>query len=131
MGKVKEMGMYKGRRMLHVTDCEGHILNEGDVVAEGKVGDLIWDGQAKIVKPVLAIVVAKPGDGDYCDIDDINLVQLESGEAILTSDAAQSLWNQAGDNGEVILYLNTYDGQYNFEIQDNKIKGIYFEGVMD
>lgn len=133
MGKVKEMSMYAGRRALNVTDCEGYSLNEGDVVAEGKTGDLIWDGQAKISVPVLAHIVVNDGGPftEMCDIADANLVQLESGEAILTENAAPELWNMAGPNGEVVLYLNTYDGQYEFKITNNRLDGLYYEGILD
>lgn len=90
-------------------DRNGIKISNGDVIAEGKKGDMIWDGQAIIVFRPLAIVKVKE---DHCDI-----IPFRSGIAKLTEKADDVLKNS-------VIEIDSCIVKYEFsELSDKKFWG--------
>ena len=98
-------------------DIHGNELNDRDIVAEGKRGDIIWDGQARIVKRPLGLVIINrspdltnlisPEETDF-----YNLTEIRVGLVELTEKANEFLWKNADSHGFLPLHLSRYDGRF-------------------
>ena len=109
-------------------DIHGNELKDRDIVAEGKVGDIIWNGQAKIIQRPLGLVVAydnpnlrnltEPEETDF-----YNLIEIRVGSVELTDDASEHLRKNANRFGFLPIHLSRYDGRFynwdNIEVVGN------------
>ena len=106
-------------------DINGVQLKEGDIVAECKVGEEIWDGEGIVISRPLGVVViydAKPIPDQSITEDNIyNLKQIRTGSVQITDKAKIFVKTLADKNGIVSLHLSRYDG--NFYNWDNVEKG--------
>lgn len=97
-------------------DRNGKPLKDGDIIAEGLIGEIIWDGQAVITKRPLGILrVAKYPHARVIESPDehlfYNLEPLRCGEVQLQESATESMKNNA-ENKKIALYLSSWDGEF-------------------
>ena len=103
-------------------DIHGTPLKEGDIVAEGKIDDEIWQGQAVILQRPLGIVVTyrnptvigfiSPEETDF-----YNVVQIKRGVVKLTDKAEGFLRKNSDSDGFMDIHISRHDG--NFYAWDN------------
>lgn len=102
-------------RVTDLYDVNGHVIKEGDLIATGTVGEVIWDGTAVVKKrPVGRVVILSTETKNVYSQNDINIVQVEYGLAHFI-DNTNSLRKLADKDGNMKLYLNTYDGIFQFD----------------
>ena len=108
-------------------DIHGTGLHDGDIVAECKIGDVIWDGEAEIVsRPIGIFRVRQSKAIHYDEIPDRNdfydIQPIRKGRVLIKSDKLKSTFNN-GKSDYSDLYLTTYDGMFygwdNIEIIGN------------
>lgn len=97
-------------------DRNGKLLKDGDIIAEGTVGELIWDGKAVVTKRPLGILHVKKQPAPkliMCPDEHTfyNVEQLRCGEVQLQDDVPDFLFVNAV-NGKVPLYLSAWDGEF-------------------
>ena len=103
------------------TDVNGKILQDGDIVAEGKIDELIWDGEAIIIQRPLGIVTISKNPKSKVlstpeETDFYNVIQIRPGVAKLTNSARDFLKANADEINTIYLHLSRYDGKfYNWE----------------
>ena len=104
------------KRKTVLRDITGKIIYENDIIAEGALNKIIWDGAAIVSKrPIGRVVILSDQELDEYPIEDLHIELLETGVARLTGDAPEHFWNFSSEEGDVDLYLNTYDGLYQFQ----------------
>ena len=94
-------------------DIHGVTLQEGDIVAEGIVGEKIWDGKAILIKrPIGYVTVYHPQrhTGAICpeETDCYNITPLLPGRVSLT-DIADPWMKKRLDSS---IHLSRYDGRF-------------------
>ena len=105
---------------LGIYDKNGKEICAGDIIAEGVVGGLIWDGQAEIIKRPTAKVVVYDKlrlDLPVCVVGtrhmSYNAVQVSNGRIKITDQADGIVKNVIADkNGYGQYYLNCWDGVF-------------------
>lgn len=90
-------------------DVTGIQLREGDIVAEGKIGESIWDGQAIIKERALGVVVVHGTLAESNEPSYYNVCILRSGIAELTETANDLLVNEADSQKMIEFSLTHYD----------------------
>lgn len=111
---------------------DGGYLEEGDIVAECQIGEIIWDGAAVIKERPLGVVVVYQnsniiGMSPPEETDFYNIKPLRTGKIQLL-DAAPEWMKKSFTtdyNGYSDLYLSTYDGQFYAWDNIEKIGTIY------
>ena len=98
-------------------DIHGTPLEEGDIIAEGKLNELIWEGQAKIIQRPLGVInvyknavtkgLTMPEETDF-----YNVTQIRHGLVELTDSAQDFLKANANKFGIMKLHLSRYDGKF-------------------
>lgn len=97
-------------------DIKGNTLKDGDIIAEGKIGDKIWNDKAEITRRAIGIfTVYNNPNPNSCytpeRTDFYNIHQIRTGIAhILDKDMSSTFFNNEKD--EIELYLTTYDGKF-------------------
>lgn len=103
------------RRKTELIDIHGRTLYEDDIVAIGKIGELIWDGAGIITeRPVVRITIQSDKNLEVYPKSAIGLVRISYGLARLTGDAAPCLWNKANDVGDIEVSSDTYIKRINY-----------------
>ena len=101
-------------RVTNLHDKNGYVIREGDLIATGIVGEIIWDGIAVVKKrPVGRVEILSTEAKSVYSQNDINIVQVECGLAHLI-DNTSSFRKLADKDGNLKFYLNTYDGIFQF-----------------
>lgn len=101
-------------------DIHGVQLHEGDIVAEGKLGELIWDGQGIIRERPLGVVIYKwhsnLKNGSLDTIDTLrngtswyNVCELRNGIAELTDVAGEHLMKSATSQKMIEFTISHHD----------------------
>ena len=115
-------------------DVNGVQLQEGDIVACGKVGKNIWDGTATILRRPIGIVYFPKEHpvywDDLCIVEEndcYNVKEIRPGEAVAIKGKAEDwmLKNLCDENGRCYFHLSTYDGDFYGWDSIEKIGSIY------
>ena len=98
-------------------DRNGILLKEGDIVAEGKVGDVVWDGKGVIEKRPLGVVkvylnVNPSSSLPPEETDCYNVSHLRAGIVKLTDKADPWMESHLGKDGLSDVYMSCYDGRF-------------------
>ena len=114
-------------------DIHGSELQEGDIIAAGKVGELIWEGKATLLSRPIGIVYIPeyhpPYNKDYCFVEETdcyNVMQIRPGEVAITKDADKYIKNNlCNGTGKCFIHLDIYDGCFYGWNTVEKIGSIY------
>ena len=110
-------------------DINGVQLKEGDIVAECKVGEEIWDGEGIVISRPLGVVViydTKPIPNQSITEENIyNLKQIRTGSVQITDKAKIFVKTLADKNGIVSLHLSKYDGDFYNWNNVEKVGSVY------
>lgn len=98
-------------------DINGKIIVPGDIVAEGIVGELIWDGMAKLIERPIGIVIGSkdPRLTQFSDPEEsnfYNVQEIRAGIVQLMPNAKEFLKKNADSSGAMHIYLSRYDGVF-------------------
>lgn len=115
------------------TDVHGVQLQEGDIVATGKVGESIWGGVATLLSRPIGIVYFPKYHPTYCkdyclveEADCYNVMQIRPGEVAITKDVDDYIIkNLCDDTGRCFVHLAEYDGDFYGWGNVEKIGSIY------
>lgn len=107
--------------MSYPKDIHNRELKDGDIVAEGKVGDLIWEDKAKIIKRPIGIFNVFKNPKTYRELEpectDFYNIRLIREGLVELLDREAFIKMLGKDTQYMNLYLSTYDG--NFYAWDN------------
>lgn len=114
-------------------DINGIQLQEGDIIATGKVGGSVWGGEAILLsRPIGIIYLPKLHplyNKDYSLVtenDCYNVKEIRPGEVVITKDADEWMkQNLCGGTGRCLIHLATYDGDFYEWDSIEKIGSIY------
>ena len=108
-------------------DIHGDRLRDGDIVAEGIVGNVLWDGRAELVaRPIGIFQVKSSGAVHMDDVPDRNdfydVFPIRTGKVQIKDDDMRRSFVST-DTDLVEIYLTRYDGRFyawnNLEIIGN------------
>ena len=96
-------------------DIHGTKLKDGDIIAEGTVGKVIWNGRAKIMKRPLGIFIVydKPEVNmrDFPDEKNFrNVIKMREGEVEFIDDEFSDAMTDGKKTAP--LHLTVWDGQF-------------------
>lgn len=108
-------------------DINGIQLFEGDIIAEGKVGEKIWDEQAIVLTRPLGMVQTYNASPTSLlppeETDCYNIIQIRKGIIQLAENATDWAKDHIGEISD--LHLSRYDGRfYNWD-NIEKIGSVY------
>ena len=106
-------------------DVTGIQLREGDIVAEGKIGETIWDGQAIIKERALGVVVVHGTLSESNEPSYYNICMLRNGIAKLTESAEEPLVDKADSKKMIEFSLTQYDYIFHGWDDIQKIGSVY------
>lgn len=98
------------KEIINRKDRKGIQLREGDIVAESTVGEIIWDGKAKIeMRPLGFVTVYHQNDESSLEENDFyNIEPLRVGRVKLLDEK-----NTEGlDNRYTDIHIRRYDGVF-------------------
>lgn len=98
-------------------DRNGTPLTDGDIVAECTLGEVIWNGEAKVVQRPLGIVTVYHKPLLKCatmpeETDFYNVQEIRPGRVELDDNAREFLRKNADKHGFMGLHLSRYDGKF-------------------
>lgn len=100
-------------------------LCEGDIVAEGKIGETIWDGQGIIKKRPLGVVVVYDDHSELETSLYYNVCMLCNGIAELTESDGKHLINAADSQKLIEFSLSHHDHIFRGWDDIEKIGSVY------
>lgn len=120
------------KEIINRKDINGIQLMEGDIVAECKKMQSIWDGRAIVVERPIGVVRVyknpkfRSFDNSPEETDAYNIFQIRTGLVRITSKAQDWVRDRLAHDGKYVdLHLSTYDGRfYNWD-NIEKIGSIY------
>jgi len=103
-------------------DIHGYELRDGDIVEEGKIGEVIWDNSAKITKRPIGIFKVFHKTNTISEFtpertDFYNVVSIREGEYEFLDAECAKRYHSDPNNMKGELYLCCYDGK--FQAWDN------------
>lgn len=114
------------KELISRKDINGVQLKEGDIIAEGKVGEEIWSGQAIIKSRPLGVVVVynHPQFIKHFEPNETNLYNIKSlrGGVVEFTDKALPYFDISKTGP---LYISSYDGKFTAWDDIEKIGSIY------
>lgn len=117
------------KELISRKDINGVQLKEGDIIAEGKVGEEIWEGKAIIkTRPLGVVITYREPDlsTQYSPSENnmYNVQRLRKGEVEYT-DKADNFLTKGGKIKSGIINISTYDGDFYAWDDIEKIGSIY------
>lgn len=114
-------------------DVNGVQLQEGDIIATGKVGESIWDDTATLLSRPIGIIYLPKLHPQYHtkyltieENDCYNVREIRPGEVAITKKADNWMkQNLCGGTGRCFVHLDTYDGDFHGWDSVEKIGSIY------
>lgn len=104
------------RRHIPEYDRNGVHLKEGDIIAKRKIGDLIWNGNAKVIKRPLGIVTICDPTPDELGVevgDCYNIIPIRTGLAkILNKENLKHLQPFMDGNDCCTFYVGKIETDY-------------------
>lgn len=98
-------------------DIHGNYLKEGDIVAEGILGEEIWDGDGILISRPLGIVKVYNSPRSTAMIppeetDCYNIEQIRKGKVQMTDKAEEWAKKKLFLNGFCDIHISRYDGRF-------------------
>lgn len=98
-------------------DIHGNYLKEGDIVAEGILGEKIWDGDGILISRPLGIVRVYNSQRSTAMIppeetDCYNIEQIRNGKVQMTDKAEEWAKKKLFLNGFCDIHISRYDGRF-------------------
>lgn len=98
-------------------DIHGNYLKEGDIIAEGILGEEIWDGDGILISRPLGIVRVYNSQKSTAMIhpeetDCYNIEQIRVGIVQMTDKVEEWAKNKLFSNGFCDIHISRYDGRF-------------------
>lgn len=98
-------------------DIHGNYLKEGDIVAEGILGEEIWDGDGILISRPLGIVRVYNSQRSTAmvspeETDCYNIEQIRKGKVQMTDKAEEWAKKKLFSNGFCDIHISRYDGRF-------------------
>lgn len=98
-------------------DIHGNYLKEGDIIAEGILGEEIWDGGGILISRPLGIVRIYNNQRSTAmvppeETDCYNIEQIRIGKVQMTDKAEEWARKKLFSNGFSDIHISRYDGKF-------------------